>query len=103
MLHRFAEQAREEALCFPLRPLYPPRGGDEGTPPRPARRAPEAVFIGIGALSHGTHDLVDVEGMLEAFAVHGTYWLMRRHMHVMVNGLGWKPLVAPSDQEAADR
>jgi AcrR family transcriptional regulator len=64
---------------------------------------PHELCTGFWALSHGTHDLVHVEGMLEAFAVQDAYRLMCRHMHVMLNGLGWKPLVDPSDQEATDR
>jgi AcrR family transcriptional regulator len=64
---------------------------------------PEAVCTGMWALTNGTHNLVHAEGVLETFTVGDTYQLMCQHVQVMLNGLGWQPLVDPFDRAATER
>lgn len=64
---------------------------------------PEEMCTGLWALSNGTHNLVHAEGMLEGFAVDDSYRLMCRHLQIMLNGLGWKPLGDPADEVATER
>jgi len=64
---------------------------------------PEQLTIGTWALVNGTHNLVHAEGMLEDFDVREPYRLMCRHLQLLLNGYGWRPLVDPSDDQALDR
>ena len=64
--------------------------------------APQEICTGIWALTTGTHNLVHAEGVLEDFNVRDPYRLMCRHMHVMLNGLGWQPLFDIEDDAALD-
>jgi AcrR family transcriptional regulator len=64
---------------------------------------PEGVCTGMWALTNGTHNLVHAEGVLESFTVGDTYKLMCRHVQIMLNGLGWKPLVDPFDEATTER
>jgi AcrR family transcriptional regulator len=63
----------------------------------------EELTTGLWALTIGTHNLVHAEGVLEDFNVHDPYRLMCRHMQVMLNGYGWKPLADIGDDAALDR
>lgn len=63
----------------------------------------DQLTLGLWALAVGTHNLVHVEGMLDAFAVHDPYRLMCRHMQVMLNGYEWRPLADPADDTALDQ
>ncbi|SFF27209.1 transcriptional regulator, TetR family [Fontimonas thermophila] len=67
------------------------------------RLTPEQLCTGLWALCNGTHNLVHAEGVLEEFAGHDAYRLMFRHMHAMLNGFNWKPLVDVTDDRTIDR
>lgn len=62
--------------------------------------SPQQISTALWSLSHGTHNLVHVEGLLEGFSVHAPYRLMCRHMQVLLNGFGWQPLADPGDEMA---
>lgn len=64
---------------------------------------PAELSTGLWALSNGTHNLVHVEGVLDQFTIKDAYRLMCRHMQIMLNGFGWKPLADPGDDAATDR
>jgi AcrR family transcriptional regulator len=65
--------------------------------------APAQVCTGLWALTNGTHNLVHAEGVLEDFAIGDSYRLMCRHVQIMLNGLGWRPLSDPLDEAGTDR
>lgn len=62
----------------------------------------EAFSLGFWALTNGTHNLVHAEGVAESFQWQDPYRLLCRHVNVMLNGFGWKPLVNPHDEAALD-
>lgn len=62
----------------------------------------DTLAVGIWALTSGTHTLVHAEGAVEAFQTTEPYRLLCRHVNVMLNGFGWKPLVDPHDEAALD-
>jgi AcrR family transcriptional regulator len=62
----------------------------------------EALSLGFWALTNGTHNLVHAEGVVESFQRQDPYRLLCRHVNVMLNGFGWKPLVNPHDEAALD-
>lgn len=64
--------------------------------------APQEICTSLWALSSGTHNLVHAEGVLEEFNVREPYRLMCRHMHVLLNGYGWRPLFDTHDIPALD-
>ncbi len=64
---------------------------------------PNEVAMGPWSVTLGTHNLVHTEGVLEQYDIRDPYRLMLRHVHSMLNGLGWKPYFDPSDDAALDR
>lgn len=58
------------------------------------------VTLGPWTLTLGTHTLVHSDGFLEQYNVADPYGLMLRHLHLLLNGMGWKPLVDVCDEQA---
>lgn len=63
---------------------------------------PQALTIGPWTLSLGMHTLTHADGLLEAHALGDPYRLLMRHLHFLLNGYGWQPLVDPMDDAALD-
>ncbi|KKO45611.1 TetR family transcriptional regulator [Arsukibacterium ikkense] len=55
------------------------------------------LAIAPWALCQGSHTLEQTSGLLEAFAVPRHDMQQYRHMHMLLNGMGWQPLVDVSD------
>ena len=62
-------------------------------------RGPLELAIGQWTMTIGMHNLVHASGVLEFFHLHKPYPLLLRHVQVHLNGLGWKPLMDPFDDE----
>lgn len=63
---------------------------------------PNELALGPWTMTLGTHNLVHAEGILEQYQMREPYRLMLRHVHNVLNGLGWQPLFDPSDDVALD-
>jgi AcrR family transcriptional regulator len=64
---------------------------------------PTELALGPWSLTTGMHTIVHLEGLLEREDVHEPYRLLMRHLHLLLNGLGWQPLFDPADAAALDR
>lgn len=64
---------------------------------------PNELAMAPWTLTLGTHNLVHAEGVLEQYNMREPYRLMLRHVQSTLNGLGWQPIMDPSDDEALDR
>ncbi len=62
-------------------------------------RAPLELAIGQWSMTIGMHTLVHAEGVLEFFHLHEPYPMLLRHVQLHLNGLGWKPLLDPFDEQ----
>ncbi|MDR3416464.1 MAG: helix-turn-helix domain containing protein [Nevskia sp.] len=63
---------------------------------------PQEVGLGPWALTMGTHSIVHVEGVFKHGGMREAYQLMMRHLHCLLNGLDWHPLLDPGDDAAVD-
>ena len=66
----------------------------------PKNQTAEEISLGLWALALGMHNLAHTEGLLELYGVNDPYVLMGRHMHHILNGLGWEPLFDPTPPQA---
>lgn len=64
--------------------------------------SPTELGFGLWAMTLGSHSIVHVEGILEQSDVRNPYGLMMRHLHCLMNGLGWQPLFDPTDTAALE-
>ena len=64
---------------------------------------PRQLSLGIWAINTGMHSIVHIEGVLQEGEAEGAYRLLMRHLHCLLNGLGWQPLFPPADEAALDR
>jgi AcrR family transcriptional regulator len=64
---------------------------------------PEEVALGLWSLVSGTHGLVHTEGLLDFFQVQDPYRSMGRHIHRLLNGFNWQPLVDVNDDKSCER
>lgn len=65
---------------------------------------PESISTVCWALTAGMHQLVHAEGLLDHFNVKRPYRLLGRQMLMLLNGMGWQPLVAdPADPDTLDQ
>lgn len=64
--------------------------------------SPTELGFGLWAMTLGSHSIVHVEGILEQSDVRNPYGLMMRHLHCLMNGLGWQPLFDPTDPAALE-
>jgi len=69
---------------------------DEGALPAQGCSAME-LAIAPWALCQGSHTLEQTSGLLEAFSVPRHDMQLYRHMHMLLNGMGWQPLVDVAD------
>lgn len=68
----------------------------------PGGFAPSEICTCFWALSSGTHNLAHAEGVLDDLHVREPYRLLCRHVHVLLNGFGWRPLYDTHDFAAHD-
>jgi AcrR family transcriptional regulator len=64
---------------------------------------PEEVALGLWSIVSGTHTLVHTEGLLDFFHVREPYRSMGRHIHRLLNGFNWRPLVDVNDDESCEQ
>ena len=64
---------------------------------------PSELALGPWALALGVHTLVHTQGLLEQNQVHEPYRVMMRHLHHLLNDLGWQPLFDPTDSAALEQ
>jgi AcrR family transcriptional regulator len=64
---------------------------------------PSELGFGLWSMTLGAHTIVHVEGILEQGEVRDPYRLMVRHLHCLMNGLGWRPLFDAFDDAALEQ
>lgn len=63
---------------------------------------PLELALGPWCLSEGMHNVMHTRGLLEALAIRGTHMLLYRHIHALLNGMGWQPLLDHADTGAIE-
>ncbi len=61
---------------------------------------PMELALGPWCLCEGMHSLVHTQGLLEACQVERPEVLLYLHVQILLNGMGWKPLLHPIEPEA---
>lgn len=61
--------------------------------------APELV-LGAWCQCLGLHTLAHAEGLLDSHEVRQPYRLLFKQLNLLLNGYGWRPLMAPVDDDA---
>ena len=62
--------------------------------------SPLEVALGAWAQCLGMHNLIHAEGVLDGQQVRQPYQLLFKHLNHLLNGYGWRPLMAPVDDAA---
>lgn len=65
------------------------------------RRAIE-MTLGPWTMTLGMHTLVHSDGLMDVFELAEPYRLLLRHLHLLLNGMGWQPLVDAYDDKQLD-
>lgn len=60
------------------------------------------LALGPWYLCEGMHSLVHTHGLLESCQVHRPEQLLYLHVHLLLNGMGWQPLMQPVDPAAIE-
>lgn len=60
----------------------------------------EELTLGLWSMCVGVHQLVHAIGFMEMKRIARPYQQLLRQAQMLLNGLGWKPLAAPEDDEA---
>lgn len=58
------------------------------------------LCTGIWAMTQGMHTLTSADDLFEQHTLPRPYRLLLRHIHALLNGLGWQSIVAIDDSEA---
>lgn len=73
----------------------------QGDVPDTLAMTPVEVALGIWTQCLGMHTLIQAEGLLEGYDRSQSYRLLFKHLNHLLNGYGWRPLMATVDDEAA--
>lgn len=99
-----ASQVRQEAMfgcCRPITDLVCGIVDDAiaaGDLERHGRRTIE-LTLGPWTMTMGMHTLVHSDGLMEQYELADPYRLLLRQLHLLLNGMGWKPFVNAYDDE----
>lgn len=72
----------------------------KGDVPSTLAMAPVEVALGIWTQCLGMHTLIQAEGLLEGYDRSRSYGLLFKHLNHLLNGYGWRPLMATVDDNA---
>lgn len=71
-----------------------------GDLPETTGMSPLEITLGTWTQCLGMHTLVRAEGLLEGYDLGRSYCLLFKHLNHLLNGYGWRPLMATVDDAA---
>lgn len=75
-------------------------GIEKGDLTLPEGVIPEAVVLGLWSMSYGSFSIIATSSSLAEIGIRDPYAVVRRNLHAILDGYGWKPLSIEHDYQA---